>query len=187
MNNKFKILRVINTLMKLYEQVESQDATEPTADIDSSAEETEVERKEVSSAEKTLIKILCKAFSYTPRARDEVTIQRLKQFLKDGAPMSMRQVVDLVKSKLPISNQELTFNIDTNDQQALTTEGEKYYANLIAKAFIYTPTDEEIKIVNGVDQEMGDEDPHQAAETVETLLDVSVQGLQNALDNFPRL
>jgi hypothetical protein len=192
MKQKFKTLRVLNTFLRLYEQAPtsssstSQDATEPAGDPQLDDSDPPDELTDISSAEKTLIKILSKAFSYVPRESDKNIVQKLKEFLDNSSQLSMRQVIDTVKYRLPISSQDMVFEPNTSAETALTSEGEKYYANLIAKSFMYTPTNEEIKIVNGLDQQYGNDDPHQVSDTIETLLDVSVQDLESVLDNFPK-
>lgn len=193
MKRKYKTLRVLNTLLQLYEQAQgdtsevTQDATEPTENqqLDNDQSDQSDELPVVSSAEKTLIKILSKAFSYVPRESDKMTVQKLKEFIDNNSQLSMRQIIDTVKSKLPISSQDMVFEPNSSTETPLTSEGEKYYAHIIAKSFIYTPTAEEIKLVNGMDQQFIDDDPRQVSETIETLLDVSAQGLETALDNFP--
>lgn len=181
MRRSYKTFRVLETFLRLYEQ-SPQDATEPSGEQESTSDDVQ----SVSSAEKSLIKVLSKAFSYVPKDVDKVVIQKLKSFLDNASSLTMRQVIDIVKTRLPISNQDMIFQTNTNTETPLSAEGEKYYANLIARSFMYKPTDEEIKIIDGMDQQFSDDDPHQISETIETLLDVSAQGLESALDNFPK-
>lgn len=64
----------------------------------------------------------------------------------------------------------------------LTSEGEKYLTSLLIKAFAYVPSDEELKIVDGLNVSMRDTNPKEIVETIEKFLQISEDEMRGVLD-----
>jgi hypothetical protein len=63
----------------------------------------------------------------------------------------------------------------------LTSEGEKYLVDLLVKAFAHSPSDEELKIVDGVNRKLKETNPKEVAETIERFLSGSDEAMMDVL------
>lgn len=55
----------------------------------------------------------------------------------------------------------------------LTSEGEKYLIGLLVKAFAHSPSEDELKIIDSINQEYKHENPKEISDAIERLLDNS--------------
>jgi hypothetical protein len=70
------------------------------------------------------------------------------------------------------------------ETQPLSSEGEKFYLDLLVKAFVHKPTEQEINIVDTLNQEMGDAKPRSVAEEILKLLDTTPTSMQSTIDSI---
>ena len=55
--------------------------------------------------------------------------------------------------------------------QPMTSEGEKYYIDLVVRAFAHSPDDNELKIVDELQRVHKQSDPKKIADTIQRMLD----------------
>lgn len=72
------------------------------------------------------------------------------------------------------------------ETQPLSSEGEKFYLDLLVKAFVHSPTEQEINIVDTLNQEMGDNKPRSVAEEILKLLDTTPTSMQSTIDTIDK-
>ena len=74
---------------------------------------------------------------------------------------------------------------DVTEQPAdiapLTTEGERYLVDLLVKAFLHVPDESEGKIVKELQATMLDVNPKDVAESIESMLELSVNDTKKTL------
>lgn len=67
-----------------------------------------------------------------------------------------------------------------------TPEGEKSLVALLVQAFAHTPTSRELSTVDAINQELGQTNPKEVAETINTLLNSSSTGDQAMIDRIDK-
>ena len=190
-----KTLKLLKALHMLYEQDDQPvegDATEPSPEsVEANGEEEadpeaeEPEEVQISNAERTLIKILIKAFVYIPGVKDDRIIKKLKKYINNEGNATPREIINYIRDYLQIPQQFLTLTNEPEGKKTpLTVESEKYYSNLISRALIHEPSDRELKIINSFNQQFFESEPTSIAETIETLLDITTQSIESNLDDL---
>lgn len=64
----------------------------------------------------------------------------------------------------------------------LTAEGEKYLIDLLVKAFLHVPDESEGKIVKELQATMLDANPKDVAESIESMLEISINDTKSTLN-----
>ena len=79
------------------------------------------------------------------------------------------------------------FEDNTNEPQApedFTSEAEKFYVQLLPKAFAHNPTPNELKIITDVVAAVGDTDPKAITAAIQKMLEIQDSGLRNDLNEL---
>ena len=87
-----------------------------------------------------------------------------------------------VSSSEPVDATDIASQPDEPEVKPLSSEGEKFYLNLLVKAFAHAPTEQEINIVDSLNQEMGDTSPRTVAEEILKLLNTTPSSMQKTID-----
>ncbi len=110
------------------------------------------------------------------------TITLIDKYLK-----LLEQDVQLPDEQL---NQADATDIETQpveqEVKPLSSEGEKYLVNLLVQAFAHTPTDQELNIVDAINQEAGQSNPKDVAETIEKLLNNTSENFIKTIDRIDK-
>jgi hypothetical protein len=75
---------------------------------------------------------------------------------------------------------------EEQEVRPLSSEGEKYLVNLLVQAFAHTPTDQELNIVDSINQEVGQTNPRDVAETIQQLLNNTQEDFERTIDTIDK-
>lgn len=75
---------------------------------------------------------------------------------------------------------------EEQEVRPLSSEGEKYLVSLLVQAFAHTPTDQELNIVDAINQEAGETNPKDVAETIEKLLNNTREDFKKTIDTLDK-
>jgi hypothetical protein len=75
---------------------------------------------------------------------------------------------------------------EEQEVRPLSSEGEKELVMLLVQAFAHAPTEQELKIVDAINQELSETNPKEVAETISKLLNSSSTGDQQMIDRIDK-
>lgn len=86
----------------------------------------------------------------------------------------------------PADATDIATQPEEQEVRPLSSEGEKYLVKLLVQAFVHTPSDQEINIIDALNQEVGETNPKDVAEAIEKLLNNTREDFKNTIDAVDR-
>lgn len=187
-----KTLNLINRYLKILEQGESlevaNDFTTPPDTADATDVTTQPEEQEASASssegEKFYSDLLVQAFAYPASEREREIVSSTYERIKKRDPRAIVGKIQILLGIPPNSIKQAPSKTEGLDTKPLTQEGERYYIDLLVRSFNYTPTNQELNIVDSLNTEMGDDKPRDVAESIEKLLNSTEDSMEDTINKI---
>jgi len=180
-----KTLKLLEHYMSLLEQ-DAGEVEETDVEVD-----VDVEDPEPPPGLQSIAELIAAAFAYPPTEENSEKIRERELALlgtHNEAPpiknIKPRSVIVSVVNSLPKALQDVFVKGPGFSGEGLTIKDEIYFAQILADAYRYRPTQQDLLMVNTITKELENEDPMQVIETVQRLLQFSNEPVKDELENI---